>query len=164
MPSVQRGYVTQESSGRWGARWRSDERIAEPDGPFKRCYKGGFATKTEAWKFMDDQIREVAALRRGDISPVAERPPTIDVLLDLFLDKHGRTVDPATKRNLTTQLRKARSEFGDRHPDGLRRVEIEDWREQLPPGSRHGVFRAFRQALTWGTERGLLERNASTGI
>jgi integrase len=82
----------------------------------------------------------------------------------VFLSKHGRTVDPATKRNLTTQLRKARSEFGDRHPDSLRRIEIEDWRESLPAGSRHGVFRAFRQALAWGAARGLAERNASEGI
>jgi integrase len=41
---------------------------------------------------------------------------------------------------------------------------LEDWRETLPPGSRHGVFRAFRQALSWGAERGLVERNASIGI
>jgi hypothetical protein len=34
--------------------------------------------------------------------------------------------DTATKRKLTTQPRKARNEFGIRHPDWLRRVEL-DW-------------------------------------
>jgi integrase len=61
-------------------------------------------------------------------------------------------------------LKHARSEFGDRQPDGLRRVELEDWREELPAGSRHDVFRAFRQALAWATARALAERDASAGI
>jgi hypothetical protein len=43
-------------------------------------------------------------------------------------------------------------------------VELEDWREQLPAGSRHDVFRAFRQALSWAVERDLASRNASNGI
>jgi integrase len=89
---------------------------------------------------------------------------TVDELFDLFLEKHGRTVDPATERKLTAQLRKAREEFGDRVPDSLRKIEIEDWREQLPPGSRHDIFRAFRQALAWAVARGYATRDASAGI
>jgi integrase len=46
----------------------------------------------------------------------------------------------------------------------LRKAEVEDWRLELPAGSRHGVFRAFRQSLTWASERGLLEHNATSGI
>jgi integrase len=85
-------------------------------------------------------------------------------LLDLFIEKHGRLVDPATTRKLTAQLRKAREEFGERLPDSLRKVELEDWREQLPAGSRHDVLRAFRQALTWGLARGYVTRDATAGI
>jgi integrase len=73
-------------------------------------------------------------------------------------------VDPATTRKLAAQLKHARAEFGDRHPDSLRRIELEDWREQLPAGSRPDVFRAFRQALSWAAARGLVTRDASTGI
>jgi integrase len=62
------------------------------------------------------------------------------------------------------QLRHARNEFGDHHPDGLRRIDIEDWREQLPAGSRSDVFRAFRQALSWAVARGLATRDATAGI
>ncbi len=65
---------------------------------------------------------------------------------------------------MTAQFRKVRKDFGGRLPDSLRRIEPEDWGESLPPGSRHGVFRVFRQALTWGVARGLVERNASDGI
>src|SRR5262245_10794028 len=96
--------------------------------------------------------------------PAGERPQIIDTLIDTFLERHGRTIDPATKRKLDSQLKHARSEFGDRHPDGLRRIDLEDWRENLPAGSRHDVFRAFRQALSWGLERGLVTRDASAGI
>src|SRR5438128_9691917 len=38
---------------------------------------------------------------------------------------------------------------------------LEDWREGLLAGSRHDVFRSFRQALAWGVELGLVTRNAS---
>ncbi len=54
--------------------------------------------------------------------------------------------------------------FGDRHPDSLNRLELEDWRATLPPGSRPDVFRAFRQALTWAAARNLTTRDASAGI
>jgi integrase len=155
MPSQQRGYVVKRDAS-WQARW-SDENGA-------RRSQSGFATKTAAREWLDRKVGDIAALRRGDLLPVADRPATVDALLDLFLAKHGRTVDPATLRNLTTQLRKARAEFGTRHPDSIRRVEVEDWRSTLPPGSRHGVFRSFRQAISWGADRGYVERNASTGI
>ena len=42
--------------------------------------------------------------------------------------------------------------------------ELEDWREQLPPGSRHDVFRAFRQSLAWAVDRQLATINASNGV
>jgi hypothetical protein len=100
--------------------------------------------------WLDSQAKEIAALRRGDHLPAGERSQSVDALLDVFLEKHGRIVDRATGRKLRTQLRQARQVFGDRHPESLRRIELEDWRSELPAGSRHDVFRAFRQALAWG--------------
>ena len=82
----------------------------------------------------------------------------------MFLDKHGRNVDPATRGKLAAQLKYARTTFGSRSPDSLRMAELEDWRELLPAGSRHHCFRALRQALTWGIVRGLVTRDASAGI
>lgn len=155
MPSVQRGTIVKRDKT-WTVRYYDAEGV--------RRSPGGFATRSEAAEFLDRTLDEVEALRRGEVLPAGDKPGTVEALLDLFLDKHGRTVDSATKRNLTTQLRKARAEFGDRHPDSLRKVELEDWREQLPPGSRHGVFRAFRQALAWAQARGYATRNASAGI
>jgi hypothetical protein len=106
------------------------------------------------------KVDEVSAVRGGDFIPTRDRPQTVDELLDVFLEKHGRTLDSLTVRKMTAQFRKVRAEFGDRHPDSLRRIEVEDWHESLPPASRHGVLRVFRQALTWGVDRGLVERNA----
>jgi integrase len=155
MPAKQHGSVVRRGKT-WAARWYDDDDV--------RRFRGGFATKSEARDWLDRKIAEVEALRSGTIIPASERPQTIEALLDLFVDKHGRTVDPATKRKLGTQLKRARAEFGERHPDSLRQVELEDWREQLPPGSRFDVFRAFRQALTWALQRQLVSRNASAGI
>jgi hypothetical protein len=156
VPSVQRGQVVKRGK-RWGARFY-DEAGA-------RRFQGAFETKTAARDWLDNRVNEVASVRRGDTFVMArDRPQTIDTLLDTFLEKHGRTVDPGTERKLRAQLKHARGTFGDRHPDGLSKVELEDWREQLPAGSRHDVFRAFRQALSWAVERNLATVNASNGI
>jgi hypothetical protein len=155
MPSVQRGTIIRRGKT-WTARYYDANGV--------RRSPGGFATRREAADFLDGILDEVEGLRRGDILPVGDRPATVDLLLDVFLDKHGRSVDPATKRKLTAQLRKARSTFGVRHPDSLRKIELEDWRAQLPPGSRHDVFRAFRQALAWGDARGYVSRDVTAGI
>ena len=155
MPSLQRGSVRKRDRG-WQARFYDEENV--------RRHVGGFMTRTAAIEWLDAKLDEISALRRGDVLPVRDRPDTVDDLLDVFLEKHGRTVNVATKRKLTAQLRRARAEFGDRHPDRLRRIELEDWRTTLPAGSRPDVFRAFRQALTWALERGLVERDATAGI
>jgi integrase len=155
MPSVQRGSVRKR--GRvWSVRFYDENG--------KRHEVGGFATRSAGLGWLEGKLDEVAQLRLGYLLPAGDRPQTVDDLLDVFLEKHGRTLDPLTKTKMTAQFRKARAEFGGRHPDSLRRIELEDWRESLPPGSRHGVFRVFRQAITWGLERGLVERNATAGI
>jgi integrase len=156
MPKQQSGSVVKRAPRNYGVRYY------DADG--RRRYQGGFDTQTSAEKWLRDKVDEVAGLRRGDAIPHRDRPQTVDELLDVFLDKHGRTVDPATVRVLTARFRKARHEFGDRQPDSLRRIELEDWRDTLPAGSRHYVFRSFRQALAWGLQRGLVDRNASDGI
>jgi integrase len=155
MPAKQRGSVVKRGR-RWGARWY--------DETGERRFQGGFETRSAAREFVDSKVDDVLTLRRGGVVPTRDRPQSVDALLDLFLEKHGRTVDAATKRKLTRQLRHARREFGSRHPDSLRKVELEDWREALSPGARHDIFRAFRQALTWAVERGLAERDATAGI
>lgn len=155
MPAKQRGSVVRRGA-RWAARWYAESG--------ERCFQGGFDTKSAAREWVENKVDEVAALRRGDLLPTRDRPATVDALIDLFLEKHGRLIDPATTRKLTAQLRKAREEFGERLPDSLRKVELEDWREQLPAGSRHDVFRALRQALAWGLARGYVTRDATAGI
>ncbi len=155
MPRQARPRTDRHGNG-WRVRWIDENG--------DRHGKGGFRTERDALAYGDERLEEVAALRRGDLLPVSHRPRTVDELLDVFLDKHGATVDPATKRKLDRQLRKARDEFGTRHPDSLVRLELEDWRATLPAGSRHDVFRAFRQALAWANARGLTEREPSAGI
>lgn len=155
MPSKQYGSVVR--SGRnWGVRYYDEHG--------RRCFQGRFETKGAARDWLDHKTDEITALRRGDLPPVSHRPSTIDALLDLFLEKHGATVDIATQKKLARELRQARREFAERHPDSLHRLELEDWRSSLAPGNQHNVFRAFRQALNWAHARGLTEREPSKGI
>src|SRR5437764_1080742 len=103
MPAKQRGSVGRHGTG-WRARWLDEHG--------ERKTKGGFATKTEAADYLDAQVKEVVALRRGDLIPATHRPQTIDALLDTFIEKHGATVDSATLRTLKARLKHARSTFG----------------------------------------------------
>jgi integrase len=155
MPAKQQG-----STIKRGKVWQA--RYLDHDGARKG--KSGFETKTAANDWLHEKLREVARIKSGEIAPADERPKTVDELLDTFLEKHGRTIDPATARKLKSQLKHARDEFGTRKPDTLRRAELEDWRHALPAGNRHDVFRAFRQALAWAHARGLVEREPTVGI
>ena len=38
----------------------------------------GFATQTAAFARLDDKVKEAAALRRGDLAPVPDRPQTVN--------------------------------------------------------------------------------------
>jgi integrase len=156
MPAAQEGTIDRPGGKTYRVRWF--------DGDGKRRTASGFATRQEARARLNSELEAVSKVRRGEIVPDAERPKTIDALLDTFLDKHGAKIDPATKRKLAVQLKHARKAFGDRQPDSLRRAQLEDWQQELPAGNRHDVFRAFRQALAWGVARGMLERDATAGI
>ena len=170
MPAAQEGTIDRPAGkrGTYRVRWFDDDNI--------RRAKSGFTHRTKAQRekasadglsareFLDAKIAETTAVSNGTAVATADRPATVDELLDVFLDKHGAKVDPATKRKLETQLKHARHEFGERQPDTLRRAELDDWREQLPAGSRHDVFRALRQALAWGVARGLVGRDGTAGI
>jgi integrase len=152
MPSAQRGQVV-KLAGSWGARWYDD------NGGRQR--QAGFATKSAARQWLDGKVDEVNAVRRGvAVAPAAR--PTVTKLADLFLELHE--VDPATTRKLRAQLKHATEAFGDRQPDTLSRLEVEAWRKTLSAGSRHDVFRAFRQLLAWAIDRKLAASNPSAGI
>ena len=111
------------------------------------------------------KIEEVAALsRRGDLIPLGDRPRTVNELLDVFLEKHGRTLDSLTVWEMTAQFRKARAEFGNRHPDSLSARSKSKTGGSTPARLASRRLPRFRQAITWGVDRGLVERNATDGI
>lgn len=156
MPKTQRGTVVKRGKRNHQARWTDENG--------RQRGRSGFPTESAAWKWLDEKLDEVRALRSGEAIPVSHRPSTVNELLDVFEDKHGRNLDPATLRTDKSALKHARKAFGERHPDSLNRLELEDWRQEISPGSRHRAFRVFRQALAWGLARGLVTRDASQGI
>jgi integrase len=156
VPSVQHGSVVKRGRT-WSARWY--------DETGKRQSRGGFATKSDAREWLDNQVRAVRAIRRGD-APARGEPLTVQQLVDEFLRlrEANPEADAATTRKLRSQLRHATARLGDGRVDALGRLELEAWRFGLPDGSRHDVFRAFRQVLAWGVEGELTTRNASIAI
>ncbi len=115
---------------------------------------------------MNRRVAEVAAIRRGDLEPPELRQgrerPSVETIVDRFLDLHD--VDVATTAKLRSQLRHATARFGGLAVDEIDPLDVEAWRKALPDGSRHDVFRAFRQVLSWAIGRGLCEANPTAGI
>ncbi len=152
MPARQRGSVVKRGAS-WQARWY-DENGA-------RASHGGFATKTDAADWLTDKVREVAALRRGDL-PAPGTIPTVTELVDGYLASHE--VDPATTSKLKYELAHAKREFGDRRIDELRPLELSTWRSTLPPRTRHQPFGAFKAVLEHAVTLGLLQVNPAARI
>lgn len=157
MPSVQRGSVVKLASG-YGVRFYDEHG--------KRQRASGFGAgrdgKAAAVAFLNAKVAEVEAFRRGDGPTRLTERPAVAMLVERFLELHE--VDEATTRKLRAQLKHATAAFGTVGPDDLRVIDVEAWRKTLPLGSRHDVFRAFRQVLAWAVAKELATRNASAGI
>jgi integrase len=159
--SRQAAWVVKRGARDYEARWH------DADG--NRRSKRGFSTKTDCRKFAEARATEAKQVQNGELA--AERPATVNALLDSFvsgwsrgISRIGKVPDPATVKKVTNQLVHARRTFGNQDPQKLRKLDIMEWRLDLSPGVRADAFRAFRQALTWGVENGLLTRNATDGI
>jgi integrase len=130
MPSVQRGQVYRKPSGTWAYRYRdADERRREV---------AKFRTKSEASEALRGALDDVrlGTSRRRDVS-VAE-------LVDRFLAAHE--ADDLTLTKLAAQLRRAKTDLGERPIADLRPDELAAWRRSLP-ANRHHQFRAVAQVL-----------------
>ena len=152
MPAKQNGSVIQRGS-RWQARW------FDADG--NRRSKN-VRTKSEGKAFLRDAVERVEKQKLGLVN--ADVPETTDGLVDLYLEKWGRTVDPASLKVTTNRLKHLRRAFGDRNPVTLRTAEFDDWREELPAGSRHDIFRNTRSMFRWAVDRSLVERDPTKGV
>jgi integrase len=125
-------------------------RFVDEDGVRRR--QGGFATKTEARRWLDGKINEVEAARRGEGPPHRCEDLCVSEAIKRYLAQHD--VDAATNQKLTRQLAQAEAVFGNRRLKSLRPDELAEWRRSLSEGYRHDVFRAFKQLLAqaahWG--------------
>jgi hypothetical protein len=130
----------------------------------KRRGQSGFRTRREARDWFDENV--APRLRRARAGELGRREgPSPDVALDEFLDtfleRHGPTVAPATRRTLEARLKPARKTFG---PWSLRELEgaaqdIAAWRARLPASSRYQLTSALRQALGAAVRWRYLESN-----
>jgi integrase len=156
------GLTGRAIKGGFTARWLG------PDG--KRRKRTGFATKEDARKHLD-AVR--AGVEEAAEVEAADRPPTtLDAVLDAFLAGYGKGVgtrkgrppEKGTMRAVTTRLKHVRAAFGDRDPETLTRLEIEEWKLGLPVGVQFDAFRALRRALRWALDQGLVTGDPSARI
>jgi integrase len=153
MPARQRGSV-EKLAKCWSVRFVDEHGV--------RKRQGGFGTKTQARNWLDAKVNQIEALRRGDSPAEARDNLNVTEAIGRYLEQHD--VDPATITKLTSQLRQAEVAFGDRHLDTLRPDELAAWRKSLSAGSRHDVFRAFKQVLAQADRWGWIDANPSASV
>jgi integrase len=146
MPSVQRGEVKKLAGGSWAYRYRDDG---------QRRQVGGFRTKGEAADALRDVLDDVrlGTSRRPEV-PFAE-------LVDRFLAAHE--ADDLTLTKLTAQLKRAKTDLGERPIADLRPDELAAWRRSLP-ANRHHQFRAVAQVLNQAVRWEWIEKSPARHI
>ena len=145
MPAETRGSVFKTPTG-WGIRW--------PEAG-KRPQKTGFRNKTEARRWFADTVEP----RLRSSGPSSEID--FDAFCDLFLERHGATVAPATKATLTERLASSRQDFGTwtlRELEGAA-AEVAAWRAALSDSSRYRLTSALRQTLGAAVRWRYIDRN-----
>jgi integrase len=153
MPAEQRGTAYRKNGG-WAVRWI--------DGDGGRRFRGGFASRTEARRFLDDVVPDANAVRKGDASAIARQTNlTLDEACDRYLAAHE--ADEVTTAKLRSCLKPAREKFGDRPLRTIAPDELAAWRKELTR-NRHYVFRALKQVLEQAAAWEWLEKNPARHV
>lgn len=160
MPARQRGSTVRRGKA-WGARYYDESG--------RRCFRGGFASRTEARNWLDNRVNHVEALRRGDHSALRRRDmPTLQELVDEFTAQH--VAEPSTIASLEFRLRYAlegpkldgKGGWAQVKIDRLNTTEIGAWRKALPARSAFGIHKCFRQVLHYAVRTKLLDENPAS--
>jgi len=121
-----------------------------------RRQRGGFRTKAEAKRVLDDE------LRKARLGPLYRPDVTLRELVDVFLEQYQGM--PSSKDRLDQYLGKATRYFGDQPVSSLDALAIGRWRASLPETMRHGAHSALRQMLCAAVRWRWIEHNVATDI
>lgn len=161
MPARQRGSKPFRRGETWAVRYYDENRA--------RCYVSGFETKSAAYEWLDVRLREVKALRRGDVAALRRQDmPTLQELADEFTAQH--VAEASTIASLEFRIRYAlegpkldgNAGWADVKIDRLNPTEIGAWRKALPTRSGYGIHKALRQVLHYAVRAKLLDENPAS--
>lgn len=141
-----RGSVFKTRAGDYGIRWPEKG---------KRPQRAGFATKTAAREWFDENVKPRLRTAAPDSSI------TYDAFCDLYLERWGATVAKRTKQTIEERLVPSRARFGDwtlRELEGAG-GDVAKWRAGLTDTSRYRLTLAMRQALNAGVRWRYLRTN-----
>jgi integrase len=138
MAAKQQGSLYRLKDGSFGIRFRDET------GAQKRL--SSWKTERAATKALDDKLEEIAKLRRGETIHRYVEPPTLDELVDEFIDSYVGASESV--RTLTERLRPARK-FGDPRIDRITVPMIRGWLAQMTPSGRYNCGRSLRQVLNY---------------
>jgi integrase len=134
MPRPTRGSTFTSADGSVGIRWPEDG---------KRPQQTGFANKTEARRWFDENVKP--RLGRG----VPGASITLDAFCDLYLERHAANVTDATIDTLRERLAAPRKVFGDWQLRDLEGAadDLAAWAAKRTPYARWSAMRTLRQVF-----------------
>jgi integrase len=136
------------TAGGWAIRYRDSRGV--------RRQRGGFRTKSEAKRVLDDE------LRKARLGPLYRPDATVQELVDAFIDQYQGA--HASKEWLRYYLIKATDVFGEERIGSLGALEISRWRAKLPETTRHGAHRALRQVFAAAVRWQWIDRNPTLDV
>lgn len=121
----------------------------------RRRSGGAFPSRSTALRHFDDVVKPELDGR------VARRDVTLQQLVDVYLERHGKVATPRTIRTLRERMRRPLDRFGDVPLDELEGMvdDVASFMTDLPDRFRHPVMLAFRQVCEAGVRYGHLTRN-----
>jgi hypothetical protein len=142
---MQQGSLYRTPTGH-GIRWREDG---------KRRYRSGFATKTAARQWFAENV--APRLRSG--APSNEI--AYDDFCEIFLARHGATIEERSKDTIEERLVSSREIFGKWTLAELEGAaeDVAAWRAALPETKRYRVTAAMRQVLGGAVRWRYIARN-----
>lgn len=165
MPSIQRGALTKRGD-RWTVRYRDEQGQQR-----RQTFGPGREGKADASEWLERKLREVEALRRGDVVAHRRRQlPTLSELVSEYIDQ--QSTEANTISTLKKRLRYAtegpkldgQGGFKDLRIDRLTVHEIGAWRKRLPERSACGIHKALRQVLAYAVRVKLLDENPACAV
>jgi integrase len=131
--------------------------------PDRTRSRGGFSSKSDAADFLDERVKEVSALRRGDLPAIRRRDmPTLRQLVDEYLAQYSHEAN--SEKTARYSLKRALDKWGEIPVNRIASTEVRAWRRSLPERSAWQYHKTLRAVLNYAVATKLLDENPAAAV